>query len=74
MYSKSGVIVGRIHDNKVHGPDGRYIGTIVSDRLVYRSSDGRTIRGSFSVANRAGSGMGNMAGSSVAGDEPNIPD
>lgn len=38
VYSRSGKIVGRIKDEKVFGTDGRYVGTIVSSRLVYRPS------------------------------------
>jgi len=74
VYSKSGKVVGRIHGNKVYGQDGRYVGTIASGRLVYRSTDSSTIRSSFSAANRAGTGLGSMAGLGIWGDEPNIPD
>ena len=39
VYSPSGQPVGRIRGCKVFGTDGRYVGTIVGDRLVYRSTD-----------------------------------
>lgn len=74
VYSGSGIIVGRIKREKVYGTDGRYIGTIVGDRLVYRSTQSATINSPFTAANRAGSAKANRAGSAIWGDEPDIPD
>jgi hypothetical protein len=74
VYSRSGIIVGRINGDKVYGTDGRYVGTIVGDRLVYRSTQSSVIKGVFSASNRAGAGTSKRAGSGVWGDEPNIPD
>jgi hypothetical protein len=70
----SGTIVGRIKGEKVYGTDGHYVGTIVRDRLVYRSTQSATISSPFSSADRAGSGRANHVGSAIWGDEPNIPD
>ena len=74
VYSKSGKVVGRIKGKKVFGTNGRYVGTIVSDRLVYRSTHSAAISSSFARANRAGTGRANRAGSAMWGDEPDIPD
>jgi hypothetical protein len=74
VYSRSGNVVGRIKGEKVYGPDGRYVGTIMSSRLVYRSFDSASISSPFSVANRAGCALANTVGSALAGDEPNIPE
>lgn len=74
VYSRSGMVVGRINANKVYGTDGRYVGTIDGDRLVYRSTDSAGIGSSFAAANRAGSARASLAGSAIWGDEPNIPD
>lgn len=74
VYSRSGQPVGRIKGSKVYGTNGQYVGTITGDRLVYRSTDSAAVSSPFSVANRAGSAMANMAGSAIWGDEPNIPD
>ena len=52
VHSRSGKIVGRIRGEKVFGTDGRYLGAIVGDRLVYRSTQSAVINSSFSVANR----------------------
>lgn len=74
VYSRSGKAVGRIKGTKVFGPNGRYVGTIVGDRLVYRSTDSASISSPFATANRAGSAKANHAGSAIWGDEPEIPD
>jgi hypothetical protein len=74
VYSRSGAVVGRINGNKVHGTNGRYVGTIDGDRLVYRSVDSSGIGPSFSAANRVGSAQAQAVGSSIWGEEPDIPD
>ena len=74
VYSQSWKVVGRIKNEKVYGTNGRYVGTIVNDRLVYRSTHSATISSPFSSANRAGIARANRAGSAMWGDEPNIPD
>jgi hypothetical protein len=74
VYSRSGQPVGRIKGSKVFGTDGRYVGTIVGERLVYRSTDSASIGSPFAAAHRAGSARANRAGSAIWGDEPDIPD
>jgi hypothetical protein len=74
VYSGSGKVVGRIKGEKVYGTDGRYVGTITSGRLVYRSTDSAGLGAPFSAANRAGFARANRAGSALWGDEPDIPD
>lgn len=70
IFDRSGRHVGRRRGNKVYGPNGRYAGTIVGDRVVYRSTERATIGSSF--AQRAGSGLASAshAGSAMWGDEP----
>lgn len=72
VYSRSGTIVGRIKGKKVFGTDGRYVGTIVSDRLVYRSTDSASISSPFSAANRVGTAQANRCASALSGDELEI--
>lgn len=74
IYSRSGIVVGRIKGEKVYGPDGQYVGTITNDRLVYRSTDSASISSPFCAANCSGSAKANRAGSAILGDEPNIPE
>lgn len=74
VYSRSGTVIGRIKGKKVYGPDGRYVGTIVSGRLVYRSTDSTGVGSSFLASNRVGSAQANSVCSAISGDEPDIPD
>lgn len=74
VYSSTGIAIGKRRGDKVFGPNGRYVGTITGNRLVYRSTDSASMGSSFSVAKRAGSGRAHAAGSAIWGDEPNIPD
>lgn len=74
VYSKSGKVVGRIEGEKVFGTNGRYVGTIVNDRLVYRSTQSATISSSFTSANRTGTARASRVGSAIWGEEPDIPD
>lgn len=40
VFTRSGTLVGRIHGDRVFRTgDGRYVGTLVGDRLVFRSYD-----------------------------------
>jgi hypothetical protein len=73
IYSRFGTPVGRISGDRVYGPDGRYVGTITSGRLIYRSTDSASEGSPFSVADRAGSGSASAARSALRGDEPDIP-
>lgn len=74
IYSKSGKVVGRINGKKVFGTDGRYVGTIASDRLVYRTIDRASISSPFTAANRVGTATAKRVSSAIWGEEPNIPD
>ena len=74
LYSRSGAHVARVRGKKAFGPDGRYVGTIVGNRLIYRSTDSAAIGSSFAAGSRGGSGSANAAGSAAWGDEPPIPD
>lgn len=74
LHSRSGRYLGRIRNGKVYDPSGRYAGTIVGDRVVYRSIDSATIGSPSVAANRVGTARANMVGSAIWGDEPAFPD
>jgi len=75
VFSRSGRHIGRIQDEKVYGPDGRYAGTIDGGRVVYRSTDSASRVGSFvRPVNITGIASGRIAGSAMWGDEPDFPD
>ena len=47
LFTRSGNHIGRVQGEKVFGPDGRYVGTLVGDRLVYRSTDSAHVSSEF---------------------------
>lgn len=73
VFTSSGVAVGQRRGDKVFGPDGRYVGTIVDDRLVYREDDSSSIGAPFSISNRDGYPAAYASTSTTLGDEPRIP-
>lgn len=70
IFDERGVHVGRRRGDKVYAPDGSYAGTIVGDRVVYRSTDSASLGPSFAPSARAGTGTTRRAGSGDWGDEP----
>ena len=74
VYSKSGVYVGHISDNKIYNPKGRYAATIDGDRAVYRRIDSAGISSPTTSARHAGIAVANAARSAMYGDEPDFPD
>lgn len=72
VFGPSGTEVGRTRGNKVFGSDGRYVGTIADDRLVYHATDSASIGSAFAPSVRAGTARANRAGSATWGDEPEI--
>ena len=74
IFSQSGKHVGRIRHNTVYGRDGRYAGTVVGDRVIYRSTDTATISSPFAQRAGAPSAFAPAARSAVWGDEPPFPD
>ena len=74
LFSGSGTQVARVRGDKAYGPDGSYVGTIVGDRLIYRSTHSASMGSPFAQSSRAGSASANRAGTAQWGDEPPIPD
>lgn len=74
LISRSGKHVARIRNGKAYGSDGRYVGTIVNDRLIYRSTNSATISSPFAPRASAGHAHANRAPAAAWGDEPPIPD
>ncbi len=63
VYNDGGHNFGYLRGDKVYGLDGRYRGTVVGDRLVYRSMQSATISG----ARAATAGIGGSARAHRAG-------
>jgi 4-fold beta flower protein len=73
VYNPDGVNFGYVREDRVFGLDGRYRGTIVNGRLIYRSTHSARISGPRAqAASRAGSARAHRAGTGAWGDEPNI--
>lgn len=74
LHSRSGRYLGQLLNGKVYDPDGRYCGTVVGDRVVYRTVDSlaRTLP-SAAAACPACAGA-NRSGMNLWGIEPPLAD
>jgi hypothetical protein len=74
LHSRSGSYIGQLQNGKVYDPAGRYAGTIVGERVVYRTIDsaGKTAASAAVVC--AASTLPNLTGSSIWGIEPKFED
>lgn len=74
LYSRSGRYLGLLQNGKVFDPDGRYCGTIVGDRIVYRTIDSAN-SSTASVAEACPAATGaNRTGVALWGTEPPFVD
>jgi hypothetical protein len=74
LYSRSGRQVARFQGTKAFGPDGRYVGTLVGDRLVYLVTDSVAVGSVFAPLVSVSSVAINSVPSAMLGDEPPIAD
>jgi hypothetical protein len=72
VFNPSGENFGHIRGDRVYGLDGRYRGTIVNDRLVYRSTHSAGIGGARAASAGVASARAPRAASAMWGDEPDI--
>lgn len=72
LFDSSGKHVARLSGTKAFGPSGQYVGTLVDDRLVYRSTDSAVIGSSFVRRAGSGSAQARAVGSAIWGDEPKL--
>jgi hypothetical protein len=73
VYAVSGHVLGRVRDAKLFAQDGSYVGTIVDDRLVFRTADSYKVAPGFTAAKCKARGLSDRARSKVRGDEPTLP-
>jgi hypothetical protein len=72
VYNDARENFGYIQGDRVFGNDGQYRGTIVSGRLIYRSTESARMSSARAPsAGTGGSGRAHSAGSAAWGDEPN---
>jgi hypothetical protein len=76
LFSRSGEHVARLNRarGKAYSPDGRYVGTLVGDRLICWSTDSAAIASPFARRASSGHARANRAGTAQWGEEPPIPD
>ncbi len=74
IFARSGEQVGRVRGDKVYGPEGNYVGTIIGNRLVYRSMDSTSFGSPFASRHQTSKAWMPTIGSTIIGDEPPIPD
>jgi hypothetical protein len=74
LFARSGAHVARLRRDKAFDSSGKYVGTLVNDRLIYRSTDSASIGSTFIKSARVGSANANAVGSALWGEEPPIPD
>ena len=72
LFSSSGAEVARLRDDRAYGADGRYVGTIVNERLVYRPMHAGRTASSFLPSHRMGFSRMRRMGRLMSGSEPPI--
>jgi hypothetical protein len=70
LFSRSGTHGARIRNGKAYSPDGRYVGTLVGNRLIYRSTNSASSSSAFASRVHAGRASANRAGTPAWDDEP----
>jgi len=74
LHSRSGHYLGQVHNGKVFDRNGRYGGTLVGDRVVYRTVDSAAVGTASDAASCAASTHANRKGSGLWGVEPPFAD
>lgn len=74
LFSRSGRYLGQVVNLKIYDPNGRYCGTIVGDRVVYRTIDSAAGREASLAAALPASTSANRKGSPLWGIEPPFAD
>jgi hypothetical protein len=74
LYSRAGSYLGQLKGGKVFDPSGRYCGTIVGDRVVYRTIDSAMSIPASALEACPATTHGNRTGSSIWGTEPPFGD
>jgi hypothetical protein len=64
--------VARLRGGFAFGPDGRYVGTVVGDRLIYRTTDSAHIASPYVRRATAGHAYADRVATAAWGDEPPI--
>ena len=74
IHSRSGRYLGRVQGGKVFDPDGRYCGTVVGERVVYRTIDSAMPGAASAFEALPASTQANRSGCSLWGIAPPFAD
>jgi hypothetical protein len=75
VYTGAGQVVGRLREARVYDQDGRYVGTVVGDRLVYRAAERNKLGPAFTAARCPPKALDPRARQAMLrGEEPTLPD
>ncbi|QEL18289.1 hypothetical protein [Limnoglobus roseus] len=74
VFTAPGKYVGQRVETKVFGPNGRYVGTVVGNRLVFRLIESAHIGPSSSVEPIPAQTIPDVTAAIMWGDEPSLPD
>ena len=74
LHARSGRYLGHLQNGRVFDPSGKYCGTIVGDRVVYRTIDSAAKSIASEAVMCAASTLANRAGSALWGVEPPFED
>ncbi|MCC6498138.1 MAG: hypothetical protein IT193_17965 [Propionibacteriaceae bacterium] len=74
LHARSGRYLGQLQNGKVFDPDGRYCGTIVGDRVVYRTIDSAATVAASAAAACPASVNADRSGTTLWGIEPPFTD
>lgn len=74
LFAQSGAYLGRLRNERVYDPSGRYAGTLVGNRIVYRATDSATISSPSIATPRIPTARINAIPSAMLGDEPPFVD
>jgi hypothetical protein len=73
LYGTSGTHVARLQDGKAYDTNGRYVGTLEGERLLYRMTDSFTIGPLFARTAHAGFTRDPGVVFETMDDEPSLP-
>jgi len=75
LYTAAGQVIGRIRDARLFDQDGRYVGTVVGDRLVFRPGERNKVGPGFTASKCPARALNDRARQAMLrGDEPTLPE
>lgn len=73
IFNSRGRQVAKLRGDRAFGPDGKYVGSVISGRLVYRSTHASRIGTPYAPKMQSPFSRARRVGSAILGEEPPIP-